>query len=113
MENFDENGTALKPSWIKLRVLDLAYILNIEDCEGLKTEIENDPNFLEKLGVVFVNTILYSSNRNSELLEVRSRDMRFVQREMFKCVDSSYDVYEKRVESGKKGGRPRNELKDE
>ena len=71
--------------------------------------VKDDPEILSEMGKVLFNIMLYGYDRNNDSLAFNYRDMRSLYGMLRQDVDSSYINYFKRVENGKKGGRPKTE----
>ena len=104
---FDENGKTNKPTWVRLNVQELVDFYEIEDANDVLALIEDDPEYLSRMGIVLMNLVLYSKDRTTPLIEIKDRETKSLFRILKHGVDASYVRYEANIENGRKGGRPK------
>lgn len=109
---FGTDGVANKPTWVKLSIQKMVDFFEIENVEELEELIEDDPKLLSEMGKVLFNVMLYAYDRENDCLDFEYRDMRSLFRIIRQDIDISYVNYFKRVENGKKGGRPKEETEE-
>ena len=100
-----------KPPWFKLWGEKYADALDVDNLDDDLTPQEKEKLFNE-VGKAFINALLYfRSIDNGESTyssyKAGTRDGRIVWNALKRDIDQSYRDYYKRVENGKKGGRPR------
>lgn len=106
---FDVDGNASGPTWVKLSIQKMIDFFEVETAEEVIDMVKDDPEILSEMGKVLFNIMLYGYDRNNDSLAFNYRDMRSLYGMLRQDVDSSYINYFKRVENGKKGGRPKTE----
>lgn len=106
---YDTEGKANGPTWVKLSIQKLIDFFEVETAEDVVEMINDDPKLLSEMGKILFNIMLYGYDRNNDSLTFEYRDMKALYGLLRQDVDSSYINYEKRVENGRKGGRPKAE----
>ena len=106
---FDSEGCSAGPTWVKLSIQKMVDFFEVETAEEVLDMVKDDPELLSEMGKVLFNLMLYGYDRDNGYLTFKYRDMRSLYGMLRQDIDSSYVNYYKRVESGKKGGRPRKE----
>ena len=103
-----------RPQWYKLWVEKYATALDIENLDVDLSPKEKQKLF-EEIGKVFINSLFYfmghDDGRWSEY-KPSTRDGRILWNALKRDIDQSYKDYDKRVENGAKGGRPRSKTDD-
>lgn len=103
-----------RPQWYKLWVEKYATALDIENLDVDLSPTEKRKLF-EEIGKVFINSLFYfmghDEGRWSEY-KPSTRDGRILWNALKRDIDQSYKDYDKRVENGAKGGRPRSKPDD-
>ena len=100
-----------RPQWFKLWVEKYSIALGIENIDE---EFANDPDgkaeFFEEVGKCFINALLFFKDHDNDeyqCYKLHTRDGRILWNALKHDVDQTYIDYDKRVQDGKKGGRPR------
>lgn len=99
-----------RPQWFKMWVEKYATSLDIENMDKDLTP-EQKKALFEDVGRAFINALFYFTShvKNEEeysMYRPKTRDGRVLWNALKRDIDQSYRDYEKRVEDGKKGGRP-------
>ena len=110
---YDTEGKIDKPTWIRFNVMDFIEHYDIENADSIYEIIEDDPEATMKMGYLFWNMLLYSYDRNNDLLPLADREQRLLFKSIKRGIDNSYARYEQLVENGKKGGRPKKTTTDD
>jgi hypothetical protein len=103
------NDEASKPQWVKLWAEKYYDELCIEDIKELYPTPEEELSFLTEVGKAFVSALAYYNSYcdgESYTTYQMDRDGRRLYKSLKRDIDQSYISYIKRVENGKKGGRP-------
>ena len=101
-------NTEGKPQWFKLWANKYADVIDINNLDSDLKPDEKERLFRE-IGIAFINSLFYFQNYYSSkcpYYEPKTRDGRIIWNALQRDVRASYEDYEKRVENGKKGGRP-------
>lgn len=105
---FDKKGKATGPTWFKMpagEVLEWLDVLDDGDdsyISGLFMErVEEEEDFLQEMGKVFVNALVYFRTKEEPPLEM-NRESKVIFRRIKNAIDKSYDNYCQAVENGKK-----------
>lgn len=104
---FDVDGKTNKPTWVRVNVSEFIDHYAIGTLEDAEEVIDEEPEILERFGKLFLNLLLYSYDRNNELMELDNREQRLLMNILKRGVDNSYANYETNIQNGKKGGRPK------
>lgn len=110
---YDTDGKTNKPTWVRVNVAEFIEHYAIEDIDDAEDLLEEEPETLERFGKLFLNMLLYSYNRDNELVELDNREQRLLMNIIKRGVDNSYANYEINRQNGLKGGRPKKEVSAE
>lgn len=97
------------PQWYKFWAEKYALALDIEHLDEDLTPGEKDELFKE-VGKVFINSMFYFLGHDKgewDEYKPSTRDGKILWNAMKRDIDQSYRDYDKRVENGAKGGRPK------
>ena len=98
-----------RPQWFKLWAEKYATALDIEHLsEDLSPEELG--NLFFSIGKVFINALFYFFGHDEghwKEYKPQTRDERVLWNALKRDIDQSYRDYDKRVENGSKGGRPK------
>ena len=98
-----------RPQWYKLWPDKYADALDIENLDNDLSDDEKDELFRE-VGKAFINSLFYFRSHDQESYSTyrpQPRDGRIPWNALKRDIDQTYRDYDKRVENGAKGGRPR------
>ena len=104
------NDEKKKPQWVKLWAEKYYDELCIEDIKEFYPTPEEEADFLLQVGKAFVSALGYYNAHGSgeEFITYKmNRDGMKLYKSLKRDIDQSYIVYERRVENGKLGGRPK------
>ena len=106
-----------RPQWFKVWAEKYAVALDIENIDE---EFADDPDgkleFFEEVGKCFINALLFFKDHDNEEYQYyrpKTRDGRILWNALKHDVDQTFIDYDKRVQDGKKGGRPRTASQDQ
>lgn len=100
-----------RPQWFKCWALKYADALDIDFLDDDLTQKEKIVLFQE-VGKAFINALFYFRDHDEEKYlsyKPNTRDGRILWHALKRDIDQSYRDYDKRVENGRKGGRPKKE----
>ena len=103
-----------RPQWCKLWADKYAVALDIENLNNDLSEKEKDDLFRE-VGKAFINGMIYflaHDEKSCIVYKLKTRDGRILWNALKRDIDQSYRDYEKSVENGKKGGRPKKDKQE-
>ena len=98
-----------RPQWIKLWAEKYYDELYIDDLKELYPTQDEETEYLIQVGKAFVSALAYYNNYYSDKefdIYQMDRDGKRLYKSLVRDIRQSYKAYEKRVEDGKKGGRP-------
>lgn len=99
-----------KPQWFKLWAEKYYDDLCIEDIHEFYPSVEEENEFLLDVGKAFVSALAYYNACTTEEESFSIYQMGLDGRKLYKSlkrdINQSYESYKRRVENGKKGGRP-------
>ncbi len=106
--NMDEmnlrNEETGRPMWFKVWPEKYVTALDLGNLDEDLTAEEREVLFTE-VGKAFINGLLFFQGEK-EVYTIRSRDGKIVWNNLKQDIKQAFRDYEKRVEDGKKGGRP-------
>lgn len=97
------------PSWFPVWGAEHAYLLDIDVI--LMEDVDEQDEIFRDVGKAFINAVnnfLYHDN-NKPYFALETYLGRATYKRLTREINKSYMEYDKRVENGKKGGRPRKE----
>lgn len=99
-----------KPQWVKLWAEKYYDDLCIDDIKEFYPTTEEETEFLKNVGMAFISALAYynSYNADEDTFEIyrMNNDGKKLYKSLKRDIRQSYESYERRVENGKKGGRP-------
>lgn len=109
--NNEESGDMVtgRPQWFKLWVEKYSVALDIENLDSDLTPTEKRLLFQE-IGKVFINSLFYFNGHDEgkySEYKPATRDGKILWNALKRDIDQSYRDYDKRVQNGAKGGRPK------
>lgn len=104
---YNEDGKADRPTWVKLSIQKMIDFFEVSTAEEVVELIKDDPKILSEMGKVLFNLMLYGYDRNNDFVSFDYRDMKSLYGLLRQDIDASYHNYDKRVEAGRSGGRPK------